>query len=143
MFGGALPGGLVPASYETGRRRNVATGRRSVDQCDRRRRLGGQELPAPPPAGPQGLFGERLVPPLVRTVLLADLSSHRRSCTLGRDSSPPAGNVEVLGRLPRGWPLGRTIATWLILPVVICLSQRLSHACPSISFYIVKLRMAH
>ena len=26
-----------------------------------------------------------------------------------------------------------TIETWLILPVVICLSQRLSHACLSIS----------
>ena len=26
-----------------------------------------------------------------------------------------------------------TIVTWLILPVVICLSQRLSHACLSIS----------
>jgi len=31
----------------------------------------------------------------------------------------------------------------LILPVVICLSQRLSHARVSISFYTVKLRMAH
>jgi len=30
----------------------------------------------------------------------------------------------------------------LILPVVICLSQRLSHACLSISNYTVKLRMA-
>ena len=36
-----------------------------------------------------------------------------------------------------------TIVTWLILPVVICLSQRLSHACLSISTYTVKLRMAH
>ena len=35
------------------------------------------------------------------------------------------------------------ISIWLILPVVICLSQRLSHACLSISFYTVKLRMAH
>ena len=33
--------------------------------------------------------------------------------------------------------------TWLILPVVICLSQRLSHACLSISFTTAKLRMAH
>ncbi len=33
--------------------------------------------------------------------------------------------------------------TWLILPVVICLSQRLSHACLSISSQMVKLRMAH
>jgi len=32
----------------------------------------------------------------------------------------------------------------LILPVVICLSKRLSHACVSINnFVLVKLRMAH
>ena len=44
----------------------------------------------------------------------------------------------------RGCPSdGGTISTWLILPVVICLSQRLSHACLSISFYTAKLRMAH
>ena len=36
-----------------------------------------------------------------------------------------------------------TEATWLILPVVICLSQRLSHACLSISFHLVKPQMAH
>ena len=36
-----------------------------------------------------------------------------------------------------------TAWTWLILPVVICLSQRLSHACLSISFCTAKLRMAH
>ena len=34
-------------------------------------------------------------------------------------------------------------AIWLILPVVIRLSQRLSHACLSISNCTVKLRMAH
>ena len=41
--------------------------------------------------------------------------------------------------------LGTTtkVVTWLILPVVICLSQRLSHACLSISNYTAKLRMAH
>ena len=40
--------------------------------------------------------------------------------------------------------LGQTSnVTWLILPVVICLSQRLSHACLSISLYTVRLRMAH
>ena len=38
---------------------------------------------------------------------------------------------------------GPRIATWLILPVVIRLSQRLSHACLSINLYTVKLRMAH
>ena len=36
-----------------------------------------------------------------------------------------------------------TIVTWLILPVVICLSQRLSHACLSTSLTKVKPRMAH
>ena len=35
------------------------------------------------------------------------------------------------------------LATWLILPVVICLSQRLSHAGLSISWNKVKPRMAH
>ena len=34
-------------------------------------------------------------------------------------------------------------ATWLILPVVICLSQGLSHACLSISLSTTKLRTAH
>ena len=33
--------------------------------------------------------------------------------------------------------------TWLILPVVICLFQRLSHACLSIRSCTAKLRMAH
>jgi len=31
----------------------------------------------------------------------------------------------------------------LILPVVICLSQRLSHACLSVNNSFIKLRMAH
>ena len=35
------------------------------------------------------------------------------------------------------------MATWLILPVVICLSQRLSHASLSISLCTTKLQMAH
>ena len=51
---------------------------------------------------------------------------------------PPPGGLSV--RLARA---GFRIVTWLILPVVICLSQRLSHACLSISNYTVKLRMAH
>ena len=44
------------------------------------------------------------------------------------------------------WTVGRPafkVVTWLILPVVICLSQRLSHACLSISNCTAKLRMAH
>ena len=59
--------------------------------------------------------------------------------------------VELLfiGRSPFGACCAWLVAqkcngqTWLILPVVICLSQRLSHACLSISFYTAKLRMAH
>jgi hypothetical protein len=53
-------------------------------------------------------------------------------------------NLNLSGALavPVGQPR-RTIVTWLILPVVICLSQRLSHACLSISNYTAKLRMAH
>lgn len=47
------------------------------------------------------------------------------------------------GDLLAGGPLDAGLDTWLILPVVICLSQRLSHACLSISNYTVKLRMAH
>ena len=37
----------------------------------------------------------------------------------------------------------RSMVTWSILPVVIRSSQRLSHACLSISNYTAKLRMAH
>ena len=53
------------------------------------------------------------------------------------------GRLKAFRPLPAG--LKRTICvdTWLILPVMICLSQRLSHARVSISFYTVKLRMAH
>jgi hypothetical protein len=32
---------------------------------------------------------------------------------------------------------GRKVVTWLILPVVICLSQRLSHACLSINKFVL------
>ncbi len=42
-----------------------------------------------------------------------------------------------------GAPFRCRTATWLILPVVICLSQRLSHACLSTSLTKVKPRMAH
>ena len=39
--------------------------------------------------------------------------------------------------------LEMALVTWLILPVVICLPQRLSHACLSLSDYTVRLRTAH
>jgi hypothetical protein len=36
------------------------------------------------------------------------------------------------------WPFPSNAVTWLILPVVICLSQRLSHACLSINCFILR-----
>ncbi len=35
------------------------------------------------------------------------------------------------------WRVSRKVVTWLILPVVICLSQRLSHACLSINNFVL------
>jgi hypothetical protein len=58
-----------------------------------------------------------------------------RPCGLRRTCVTPSERTSV--RSPT------TVATWLILPVVICLSQRLSHACLSTNLYTVKLRMAH
>ena len=52
-----------------------------------------------------------------------------------------AGSVDGQGGPDTG--LTATVDIWLILPVVICLSQRLSHACLSTNFNTVKLRMAH
>ena len=59
---------------------------------------------------------------------------------------PPAAAAAREGAAAAVRPVARypmPIATWLILPVVICLSQRLSHACLSTDFNIVKPRMAH
>ena len=56
---------------------------------------------------------------------------------------PPSNLNLSSGTRAAGGQPRRTIVTWLILPVVICLSQRLSHACLSISNYTAKLRMAH
>lgn len=58
-----------------------------------------------------------------------------------RKGIPEGWRGLTAGASPKG--PGHKIVTWLILPVVICLSQRLSHACLSISNYTVKLRMAH
>ncbi|CAL8988878.1 unnamed protein product [Prunus brigantina] len=43
--------------------------------------------------------------------------------------SCPRRALDPQGRLSRTEPTSERNATWLILPVVICLSQRLSHAC--------------
>ncbi len=70
------------------------------------------------------------------------------------DSSPPAAPQDAAdcligleGPRPRLGEGDRQfviqVLTWLILPVVIRLSQRLSHACLSINELIVKPRTAH
>ena len=51
--------------------------------------------------------------------------------------------MKMSNAAPHGVAADVEIETWLILPVVICLSQRLSHACLSISLNTAKLRMAH
>ena len=55
------------------------------------------------------------------------------------DSMGPSRTCRRSAPAPR---LGVRFQTWLILPVVICLSQRLSHARLSMNVLILKLRMA-
>ena len=69
----------------------------------------------------------------------------RTSARLGPERPTDRPNERLMlagpgapGRLER-----ERTATWLILPVVICLSQRLSHACLSTYLDTVKPRMAH
>ena len=80
-----------------------------------------------------------------RCVRLASAKSAAAAALLGMQfCTPTMGPVHArLLRLASTSMFGPSHVTWLILPVVICLSQRLSHACLSISFYTVKLRMAH
>ena len=56
---------------------------------------------------------------------------------LGMDLALLRG-LEELALVVETWsaPLERVV-TWLILPVVICLSQRLSHACLSINKFVL------
>ena len=61
-------------------------------------------------------------------VLSCSSSHHRRSKTI---DGLPAVALRSLGCAAAS--ASRIDATWLILPVVICLSQRLSHACVSMN----------
>ena len=63
-----------------------------------------------------------------RATLFSRRQPFTANITLHRCSSRTYG-----GSLPFSKVLVVKIVTWLILPVVICLSQRLSHACLSIS----------
>ena len=76
----------------------------------------------PPPARPPG--SEQEEENISR-------SQERRGATVPQPRTPERGGLgKDLGVL-------RMEATWLILPVVICLSQRLSHACLSINYLIL------
>ena len=79
---------------------------------------------------PRGRAGRQRPRPFLATTLPLGACGLRPRVRLALAAGRPA-------------PAALTIVTWLILPVVICLSQRLSHACLSISNYTVKLRMAH
>jgi hypothetical protein len=64
-------------------------------------------------------------------------------CETRRALRGQRGSVVDSASVAAAGTVARMAATWLILPVVICLSQRLSHACLSTNLYTVKLRMAH
>ena len=102
--------------------------------------IGGNADPAPLRTAPWGTQWGQLN--RSRTTLAPCVLS--MWATLGLFRRLPAWFIPLLrGLCLRAPAPGSRIVTWLILPVVICLSQRLSHACLSISNYTVKLRMAH
>ena len=78
--------------------------------------------------GPQSVNWEGLVLPLS--------SSRREETVLGTSEGVSRGPA------PRH-AANRLKVIWLILPVVICLFERLSHACLSSHCITVKPRMAH
>ena len=68
----------------------------------------------------------------------------RRQLPSATGKPPGEGELETPSRSPHpDPPQNRHVITWLILPVVICLSQRLSHACVSTGRSKAKPRMAH
>ena len=90
-----------------------------------------------------GEFGRGKWMAVMRIEGLAPRDSLSAGCSSPRPLTKLRGGL-IIGRdYPRTQSAPAKIVTWLILPVVICLSQRLSHACLSISNYTVKLRMAH
>ena len=66
---------------------------------------------------------------------MACLRPSRAESTLdaAMKAGPPVTNSPWATGVRGGFGRNVKIVTWLILPVVICLSQRLSHACLSIS----------
>ncbi|CAA7389918.1 unnamed protein product [Spirodela intermedia] len=80
--------------------------------------------PTPPPPHPSGRSS--LVP------RPAGARAFERPPACGPLATPPSASAVGWSRAARAGVAGGR-ATWLILPVVICLSQRLSHACVSMN----------
>lgn len=81
-----------------------------------------------------GLLGRTVWAEMLGCVPLEDLTC-LRSIWVDETLTPPRGAISEGGFRAR-WPDGMVV-TWLILPVVICLSQRLSHACLSINKFVL------
>ena len=108
----SLPGG--PAAFATpGVARSMSRPRTASDRLPSFRAFDGVGFPCPCRASPPGDDGRG------------------RVCAL-LFYTPAAGRGAARGP-PQSALASADAATWLILPVVICLSQRLSHACPSTS----------
>jgi hypothetical protein len=70
------------------------------------------------------------------TLRAGDRGQQGATCEVVVESRPAPDSEQNAPPAREGWMAARSLekaATWLILPVVICLSQRLSHACVSIS----------
>ena len=85
--------------------------------------------------GEQGSFQSVVESPLLSSLNAnGDCASTRvGKCFNQRTNSSP----EKKGVSPKYLVWIRKVVTWLILPVVICLSQRLSHACLSINNFVL------
>jgi hypothetical protein len=71
---------------------------------------------------------------VLRLIQLTNMLMNSRLRKLHRSGVVSSGRC--CGRL-HGRSSFRKVVTWLILPVVICLSQRLSHACLSINKFVL------
>ena len=92
-------------------------------------------LPAPRRSGNPGPAPRRRAAALLWSSAGKPLPASVTWCPRTQDSGRRVGLLSP--RVDDG------LATWLILPVVICLSQRLSHACLSTGLSKAKPRMAH
>ena len=156
----AWPVGRQPVGHSVGRRAN-SLGRQFVSrppasapheptlslrdgrrQASRQRRVDGRTHCRP--ANTHG--GRARVASTSRSAMAAaaEARTQRKAHAYGwKPMAVRPGRQSSSGACLSGCALRQTIAIWLILPVVICLSQRLSHACLSTRLNTARLRMAH